>query len=115
MYFEKAFGGGADMRLRMQAAHDLAKCAKANSRSPCAALRGRHDVSHFGAAVVKGIADRAAIGARTLIAARQGFTDVDKDRVAVTGTATYTFMLASRRDDTCAWLHLHLPPDRPPP
>ena len=35
---------------------------------------------------VEKVADRTPIGARTLIAARQGFTDVDK--VAVTGTAT---------------------------
>ena len=39
-------------------------------------------------AVVEGIADRKAIGARTLIAARQGVANVDKDMVAVTGTAT---------------------------
>src|ERR1700730_15491700 len=31
-------------------------------------------------ALVDGVADRPAIGARTLIAARQGFTDVNKDR-----------------------------------
>ncbi|MDQ6867575.1 MAG: hypothetical protein M3178_03915 [Pseudomonadota bacterium] len=64
-------------------------------------------MSHFRPAVVEGIADRAAIedlaqadcrfneirlllgiGARTLIAARQGFTDVNNDMVAVTGTVT---------------------------
>jgi plasmid maintenance system antidote protein VapI len=76
--FEGTFGGGADVWLRMQAARDLAKV-----RTP-----GRHDASHFRPAVVKVIVDRTTIGARTLIAARQDFADVNKGTVAVTGTAT---------------------------
>src|ERR1700730_15354559 len=56
------------------------KCARAKRKSPCAVSRGRFDGSHFRPAVVDGIADRTTIGARTLIAARQGFTDVNKDR-----------------------------------
>jgi len=51
--FEKTFGGGADVWLRMQAAHDLAKV-----RQPEEATRDRHDVSRFRPAVVEGIADR---------------------------------------------------------
>jgi hypothetical protein len=38
-----------------------------------------NDMSHFRPPLVEGIADGASIGARTLIATRQGFTDVDKE------------------------------------
>jgi hypothetical protein len=37
---------------------------------------------------VERIADRTTTAARTLIGARQGFADVNKGMVAVTGTAT---------------------------
>jgi hypothetical protein len=38
-------------------------------------------------ALVEKVASRTPIGARPLIAARQGFADVNKDMAAVTGTA----------------------------
>ena len=59
------------------------KCASPKKRSECDALRGRYDGSHFRmGSPIRGI------GARTLIAACQGFADVNKNMVAVTGTAT---------------------------
>jgi hypothetical protein len=64
------------------------QAASPKRRSEYDALCGRYDVSHFRPAVVDGVADRTAIGARTLNATREGFADVDKDMVAVTGTAT---------------------------
>jgi hypothetical protein len=81
--------------------------ARAKRRSPCAVSRGRGDWGHFRPAIVerdrRSHADRdlaqaacrfneisllLGIGGRTPIAARQGFADVNKDMVAVTGTAT---------------------------
>jgi hypothetical protein len=81
--FEKTFGGDADMWLKMQATHDVAKVRQ--SQQKIAVSRGQGDLRHFTRAPVEGIADRTPIGARTLIAARQGFADVNKNMVAVTG------------------------------
>jgi hypothetical protein len=69
------------------------KCASPKKRSECDALRGRYDGSHFRPALVEKVADRTPIGARTLIAARQGFADANRDGVAVPGTATRTSQL----------------------
>jgi addiction module HigA family antidote len=46
--FEEAFGGGADVWLRMQAAHDLATVRQRQKNSPRAVSLGRHDVSYLG-------------------------------------------------------------------
>ena len=75
--FEEAFGGGADLWLRRQAARELARVRQ--SQKPCAVSRGRGDLGHARPAVVEGIADRTALGARTLIAACPGFIDANKD------------------------------------
>jgi addiction module HigA family antidote len=43
--FEGAFGGGADLSLRMRAAHELAGPG-AKRRSPCTVSRGGFDMSN---------------------------------------------------------------------
>jgi hypothetical protein len=89
MRFEEASGGGC-RRVAEDASRPRPreKCARAKGRSSCAVSRGRFDGSHVRPAVVEGIADRTTLGARTLIAAREAFTDTNNDMVAVTGTAT---------------------------
>jgi hypothetical protein len=52
------------------------KCDVAKRRSPGAVSRGRY--SHFRPALVDGVADHTTVDARTLSAARQGFTDANK-------------------------------------
>src|SRR5580704_3690127 len=79
------------VRRRRRVADDAGRprpreSAPESKKSPCAVSRGRGDLGHVRPAVVEGIADRTAIGARTLIAARQGFTDANKGKVAVTYT-----------------------------
>jgi addiction module HigA family antidote len=86
--FEKAFGGGADMWLRMQAAADLAKVRPVRRRDQSTTPRAAAFCKSLRPALVKKVADRRTLGARTLIAAREAFTDVNNDMVAVTGTAT---------------------------
>jgi antitoxin HigA-1 len=73
-------GGGADVWLRMQAAHDLAKARQSEEEIRARRLARPYDGSHFRPALVEMVADRALIGARMLIAARQGFTDANKER-----------------------------------
>jgi antitoxin HigA-1 len=76
--FEKAFGGGADVWLRMQAAHDLAKVRQGQEKSLCAVSRGRGDLGHFRPAVVEGIADCTAIET-----SRKLLTAITKRRFAI--------------------------------
>ena len=54
MRFEKACGGGADMWLRMQAAHDLAKVRQSQQKITVRRLGGRIDVSYLRPALVEG-------------------------------------------------------------
>jgi addiction module HigA family antidote len=75
--FEKALGGATDVWLRMQAATTSRKCASPKERSEYDAFPGMIAVT-LGRRSSKG-SPRTTIetGARTLIAARQGFTDTE--------------------------------------